>query len=115
MIQAPEGFGKADVVKATKRMGRGRIKIASNKALNDLEPEDRRYTEYFAFRAFLEAYTGLRPSLTEEESVQVIKDYEKHTKKRLDESALSAVLPWLDDLARKRNGKRHEDKMTVKR
>ena len=61
-IEAPAGRGKSQLVSRAKKMGRGKIRsVAGHAASTD------RYTPYFAFRQILEAYTGIRPSMSPEE------------------------------------------------
>jgi class 3 adenylate cyclase len=95
VIEAPAGRGKSSLVSRAKKMGRGKIKVATGYAL-----ATEKTTAYYVFRQILEAYTGIRPAMTPQESRAVIERIEGGKGDRVNVAALAQVLPWIGDNAR---------------
>ena len=95
-IDAPAGRGKTSMVVRARKMGRGRVKVVAGHAL-----ATERGTPYYVFRTLLEAYTGIRPSMTQQECRLVVERMEEgKSGERINIAALSKVLPWIGDAAR---------------
>jgi len=96
VIDAPAGRGKSSLVVRARKMGRGRIKVVSGHAL-----ATERGTPYYAFRHLLEAYTGIRPSMTQQEARLIVERMEEGKNgERINIAALSRILPWVGAAAR---------------
>lgn len=98
VIEAPPGRGKSSIVSRAKRMGRGKIKIVSGQALST-----ERNTPYFTFRQVLEAYTGIRPSMTSSESRTIIEMIEAGKGEKINIMALALAMPWISESSEQKN------------
>jgi len=93
MLEAPAGMGKSAFVSRVKKLGKGRVKIASTAAFS-LEQEN----EYFVFRHLIESYTGFRRDMTKEQLKLACDDWGGPEGQELNLDIIAEVLPWIKDL-----------------
>jgi len=91
LLQGRPGVGKRSLCKRVKGMGMGRIKIASGEAFAS-ERGNKNYT----LQKVVEAYTGVRPAMSQDEIALAIAALETGRADKINVAALASVLPWID-------------------